>query len=69
MEVKFIPAAGPEGRRMLSVRIIHVARCVCAERCVCKRVCVSKCLYEGKFLVKVGSCKSVWASNASQSLM
>ena len=58
MEVKFIPAAGPEGRRLLSVRV-HVARCVC----------VSKCLYEDKNLVKVGSCKSVWASNASQSLM
>ena len=29
MDVKLIPAAGPEGRRMLFFRKIYVPRCVC----------------------------------------
>ena len=36
VDVKLIPAAGPEGRRMLTFRKIYVARCVC--------LCVGECM-------------------------
>ena len=53
MDVKFIPAVRSEGRRMLFVRNMHVARCVCVGECVCvlKGVCVSVCVNVFKVFV------------------